>query len=168
MTEMNKQEMELQIQDAHASKLERDRISSAKYYQEHKAEILEKKKLYQLEHADKIAESNKAYYDENKKEMLIKEKNTMRITKKKYQKEKRLKLNADVVAIIIYQQKQDMKELKNIWSIMSLLSTLVNLLSTLATKTRVNSDSEFVLSTCRPCRLKKIIEGRWMDGNMDI
>jgi hypothetical protein len=32
---MDEQEMELFIQDSHASKLERDRISSAKYYQEH-------------------------------------------------------------------------------------------------------------------------------------
>jgi putative effector of murein hydrolase len=64
----------------------------------------------------------------------------MLIKYKKYyedNKEKRLKLNVDAVAIIIYQQKQDMKELKNIWSIMSLSSTFVNLLSTLATKTRV-------------------------------
>jgi hypothetical protein len=47
MTEMNEQEMEIHIQTSYANKLERDRISSAKYYQEHKAEILEKKKLYQ-------------------------------------------------------------------------------------------------------------------------
>lgn len=47
MTEMIEQEMELHIQDAHASKLESDRISSAKYHQDHKAEISEKKKVYQ-------------------------------------------------------------------------------------------------------------------------
>jgi hypothetical protein len=37
--------MEIHIQTSYANKLERDRISSAKYYQEHKAEILEKKTL---------------------------------------------------------------------------------------------------------------------------
>jgi hypothetical protein len=42
----------------------------------------------------------------------------MRITKKKYQKEKRLKFNADVVATSYHEeQKQDTKELKNVWSI---------------------------------------------------
>jgi hypothetical protein len=55
MTEMNEQEMEIHIQ-TYANKLERDRISSAKYYQENKAEILEKKKLYQQENANKIAD----------------------------------------------------------------------------------------------------------------
>jgi hypothetical protein len=35
--------MEIHIQTSYANKLERDRISSAKYYQEHKTEILEKK-----------------------------------------------------------------------------------------------------------------------------
>jgi hypothetical protein len=92
MTEMDEQEMELHIQDAHASKLERDRISSAKYYQEHKAEVLKKKKLYQLEHADKIAETKIAYYDENKKEMLMKDKKYYKDNKEKISERKKIKI----------------------------------------------------------------------------
>jgi hypothetical protein len=92
MTEMNEQEMELHIQTSYANKLERDRISSAKYYQENKAEILKKKKVYQQEYANKIADTKKAYYDENKEEMLIKDKKYYEENKEIISERKKLKI----------------------------------------------------------------------------
>jgi hypothetical protein len=52
---------------------------------------LKKKKLYQLEHADKIAETKIAYYDENKKEMLMKDKKYYEDNKEKISERKKIK-----------------------------------------------------------------------------
>ena len=88
-----------------------DMMSKQIYYQEHREEILEKKRLCHIENKAIIAEKSKVRYDENSDELLEKYK----IRYESNKEELKEKLTVIVEEYIGKTQREDIKEQKNTW-----------------------------------------------------